>query len=196
MFFPQGENRTDWTASICHINGPIFFVLLCRHHTIMLLSSDPDTRYWPSGENETERTDPVCPSNQIPSYFPLSASHRHGAWSSERGTSPLVQGNLNCLLDPDPDAMSFPSGENSTELTGLLLSTSDPQISSPVNASHFLTIQSFDPETIYFPSGENATLSTCLSLPPSSISTIILPLTALQICRTLELALDSTLGSV
>src|SRR6266700_1786907 len=73
----------------------------------------------------------------------------------------------------------LPSGENATELTGLVCPCSSLSC-SPVFASNTCTDWSKEPETIWLPSGENATELTLLVCPCSSLS--CLPVFASHSC--------------
>src|SRR5438105_1445542 len=70
------------------------------------------------------------------------------------------------VLSYDPDATSFESGENTTELTELLCPLS-VCVHVPVAASQILMVLSPDPDATSFESGENATELTELLCPSS-----------------------------
>ena len=67
-------------------------------HTLIVLSSDPDAKYFPFGENTKVKTEEECPLRVFMRY-PLDTLH-----------TPIV-------LSLDPDAKYFPFGENTTVKT-------------------------------------------------------------------------------
>ena len=67
-------------------------------HTPIVLSRDPDAKYYPFGENTTLKTQLECPVRVL-IRSPLDTLH-----------TPIV-------LSPDPDAKYSPFGENTTLVT-------------------------------------------------------------------------------
>jgi hypothetical protein len=67
----------------------------------------------------------------------------------------------------EPDAMCFPSGENTTEVTGPQCPSNGSRMGSAVSASHRQTVLSRGPQTMRRPSGEKAMEEIELECPSS-----------------------------
>src|SRR5438876_896769 len=81
------------------ISGPRMVDPVCASQTRSVLSSEPDTIFFPSGENVTDLTKSVWPINGPRMVNPDSASQTRS------------------VLSKEPDTIFFPSGEKATDAT-------------------------------------------------------------------------------
>src|ERR1700733_13981215 len=122
MHVPSGENETEWSQPSCPLRTSPTCCPIVTSHTLIVLSTEPDTICVPSGENETERTQSSCPLRTSPTCCPPAASHT------------LI------VLSRDPDTMCVPSGENAIAITGDI-----PSITRVSEGGHTM---SMSPDTV------------------------------------------------
>ena len=71
--------------------------------------------------------------------------------------SPVFAFQTRVVRSEEPEAISFPSGENEMELTERAWLSNGSNTASPVATFQSRMVQSNEPEPMYFPSGENET---------------------------------------
>src|SRR5438477_633217 len=96
--------------------------------TRSVLSSEPDTIFFPSGEKATDQTHFVWPSN--------------GPWM----LNPVSASQTRSVLSYATHIRSFPSGEKATDLTESVWPSNGPRMLDPVSASQTRSVLSFEPD--------------------------------------------------
>src|SRR5262249_42763213 len=113
----KGANRHDRTQPPWPRSTLISCESPFRGQTRIVLSSLPDTTYWPSGEKATEWTASVCPSRETAwtdDRFPTGESAPASSLSFRSPSKTRCGSHSRTFLSTPLLATSLPSGEKAT----------------------------------------------------------------------------------